>query len=80
MADGRYAFEVCARFERGTIYCDNKRDADPLLRLTRTWVRALRTGKSPFSYEDMLAPVAVLEAIEKSLASGKRVRVAKPLL
>lgn len=75
MAEGKYAFEVCAKFERGTIYREIRSDADPYLKGTKLWVKALRTGKVPFTCEDMLAPVAVLEAIEKSLATGKTARV-----
>ena len=80
MAEGNYAFEICAKFERGTIYREIRSDADPYLAGTKLWVKALRTGKVPFGYEDMLAPVAVLEAVEKSLATGKTIRVGKTSL
>ena len=80
MADGKYAFDICVKFEKGTIYRQIKSDADPYATGTKLWVKALRTGKVPFSAEDMLTPVAVLEAIEKSLATGKAVRVRKASL
>ena len=41
----------------------------------RDFVRMFRTGKTKETYETMVGPVAVLEALEKSVGSGKRVRV-----
>ena len=54
-------------------------DANPYLTGARTFVRMFRTGKEPFSHERMLAQVASLEAMAKSLRLGKRVRVANVL-
>ena len=41
----------------------------------RYFVRMFRTGKTEETMESMLGPVAVLEALEKSISSGGRVRV-----
>ena len=41
----------------------------------RSFVRMFRTGRTGETMESTLVPVAVLEALEKSLASGGRVRV-----
>ena len=77
MAEGKYAFECCARCEKGGVHRKINSDEDPYLAGTKLWVKALRTGKTPFTADDLLAPIAVLEAIEKSLANrGARVRVA----
>ena len=54
-------------------------DPNPYLTGARTFVRMFRTGKEPFSHERMLAPVAALEAMAKSLRLGKLVRVASVL-
>ncbi len=44
---------------------------------TRLFTRMFRTGKEPFSDERMLAPIAVLDAVEKSLKTGRCARVAR---
>lgn len=51
-------------------------DPNPYLTGARTFVRMFRTGKEPFSHERMLAPVAALEAMARSLRLGKLVKVA----
>jgi len=44
---------------------------------TGIFTRMFRTGAEPFSDERMLAPIAVLEAMDKSLRLGRRVKVGK---
>jgi len=41
----------------------------------KTFVKMFKTGVEPFSHERMLAPLAVLEAMAKSLKLKKRVKV-----
>ena len=53
---------------------------DPYLAPTRTWTKMARTGKMPYSFEELLAPVAVLEALDRSLKTGRSARVAKTSL
>jgi predicted dehydrogenase len=45
-------------------HCD---DPNPYLASTRTFMKMFRTGQEPFSHERLLAPVAVLEAMAKSM-------------
>jgi len=52
-------------------------DPNPYLTGARTFTKMFRTGREPFSHKRMLAPVAVLEAMAKSLDRGKPVKVAK---
>jgi predicted dehydrogenase len=51
-------------------------DADPYLTGTRLFTRMFRTGKEPFKHERILAPIAVLETLRRSLRlGGKPLRV-----
>ena len=51
-------------------------DANPYLASTNPWLQMVKTGKEPIEHRRMLAPVAVLEAMDKSLkAGGKKVKV-----
>ena len=51
-------------------------DEQPYLAGARIFTEMFRTGREPFSHERILAPVAILEALAKSLKTGKRVKVA----
>ena len=53
------------------------RDELPYLTGAKLFVKMFKTGKEPFSHKRMLAPVAVLEAMAKSLKLNKPVKVAK---
>ena len=44
-----------------------------------TFVEMLRTGKMTHSYEQLLAPVALLSAIEESYKTGKKVDICSAL-
>ncbi len=52
-------------------------DADPYLMGTRCFVKMFKTGKEPFTHSRILSPIAVLEAMEKAVTSGKLEKVAK---
>ncbi len=53
-----------------------ERDPQPYLASTKRWIQMMKTGKEPIEHRRMLAPVAVLEAMDKSLKSGgKKVKV-----
>lgn len=52
---------------RGSFYLEN----------TRTIERFIRSGEQPWSHERMLAPIAILEALQKALATGGMIRVAR---
>jgi len=51
-------------------------DANPYLAGAKIFTTMFRTGKEPIPHERMLAPVAALEALDKSLKLGKPVKVA----
>ncbi|MCG3181168.1 MAG: hypothetical protein BIFFINMI_03543 [Phycisphaerae bacterium] len=54
-----------------------KGDADPYLAGAQTFVKMFRTGVEPIDHERFLAPIRVLEAMQKSVASGRREKVAR---
>ena len=41
----------------------------------RSFAKMLRTGEMDFSYEQLVQPVAVLEALERSMQSGKKEQI-----
>lgn len=52
-------------------------DADSYLPGTRAFLKMFRTGKMPKTPAQLLEPIAVLEALAKSIRTGRAVRVAK---
>lgn len=75
--------EGCRRFGIGAVgtegarHLDVKYDKDPYLDGVRTSTRMFKTGKEPLAYAQMLRPVQVLEALERSAKSGKIEKVLK---
>jgi len=75
--------ETCHRFGIGAVgtegakHVDVTYDKDPYLDGVRTFTRMFKTGKEPLTYEQMLRPVQVLEALEKSVKSNKAEKVMK---
>lgn len=74
---GCHKFQWQAVGEKEILNWPHVGDESPYLSGAQAFVRMFRTGKEPYSHERMQAPVAVLEAMAKSLKSGKPVRVAK---
>jgi len=72
---GGFHWRVCT--DKGVVTKDDTRDANPYTRTVKIVHKLLKSRKNPFPRERMLAPIAVLEAMEKSLKLGKRVNVAK---
>jgi hypothetical protein len=62
---------------KGTIHKAIQYDADPYLSTTRLFANMFKTGLMPLSARRMLAPIAILEAMEKSLLVSKPVKVTK---
>lgn len=52
-------------------------DPDHYLTGAKTFVKMFKTGVEPFAHDRFMATVRVLEALEKSVKSGKREKVAK---
>jgi len=77
LASTRTPWRITAVGEKANIDFTPGRADSPYLVGTRKWLRMMRTGKQPFTPAEILAPIAVLEALEKSVqAGGKRVKVA----
>ena len=75
--EGQRTFHWSAVGAKGIVDWTNEYDETIYLNGAQTFLRMFRTGKAPFSQERMLAPVAVLEAMAKSLERGRPVKVAK---
>jgi len=77
ISEGRVPFEVSYVGEKGRLDGMTKVEEPAYLGSTKEWCRMFKTGKTVETVESMLTPVAVLEAIEKSVnRKGQRVKVA----
>ena len=72
---GGFHWRACT--DKGVLIQDGTRDPKPYMRTINIIHKLLKTRKNPFPRERMLATIAVLEAMEKSLKIGKPVKVAK---
>lgn len=77
IAEGKVGFTFRAAGTKGTVDYTSSMDANPYLSGVRKFLRMFRTGKEPFTAAEILEPIAVLEALQKSIDTGKEVRVAK---
>ncbi len=80
-------FDVTNHFNEGAYYysatvCGQKTEqrevldiGDIYLRECRSFARILREGKMDFTYEQLIKPVQVMEAIEQSFLTGEKVNV-----
>ncbi|MFH1571694.1 MAG: hypothetical protein ABIL09_27135, partial [Gemmatimonadota bacterium] len=76
---GGGAFHLTAICERGRVDQPIPMDESPYLTGIRDFVRMFKTGKTAETAQSMLGPVAVLEALEKSInRRGARVKVKLP--
>jgi len=75
ISQGRPAFHVSVVGEKGRVDCEITRDEVPYLTGIKTFCRMFRTGKTDEAPETMLKPVAVLEALEKSIDQKRKVKV-----
>ena len=73
---GSAQFHVSVIGEKGRLDRPITYDQSPYLRAVQAFTTMFKTGTSPETTQSMLVPVAVLEALEKSLASGKREKIA----
>ncbi|NOZ19473.1 MAG: Gfo/Idh/MocA family oxidoreductase [Planctomycetes bacterium] len=74
---GSHTFQFMAHGEKIIQFVLAKRDKNPYLTSTKMWIEMMNTGKEPIEHRRMLAPVAVLEALQKALDTGKKVKVGK---
>jgi predicted dehydrogenase len=70
-----YMFHIAALGHEGAFEMAIPHDQDVYTTTTRIFTKMFRTGKEPFSDAEMLAPIAVLTAMERSLKSGTSVKV-----
>jgi hypothetical protein len=71
LLDGKPGFHWTAHLEDGkTLGQTDEGDAVPYLKSASLICDLLTHGEVPFSRERMLAPIAILEAMERSLESG----------
>jgi predicted dehydrogenase len=73
--EGHTAFHVSVIAEKGRIDREIVRDASPYLSGIKTFCRMFKTGKTDETPATMLTPVAVLEAMEKSIKQKRKVKV-----
>ena len=69
--EGAPGFGIGAVGAKGALYTPVAMDKDPYLTGVKTFVDMFRTGKQPLTHEQLLKPVQVLEALEKSVATGR---------
>ncbi|MBI2506027.1 MAG: Gfo/Idh/MocA family oxidoreductase [Candidatus Latescibacteria bacterium] len=72
---GGAQFHVSVIGEKGRLDRTITYDQSAYLTGVQEFTRMFKSGKSPETAQSMLAPVAVLEALEKSVANGRRVKV-----
>ncbi len=70
-------FHITVATGAGPISARLQSDPDPYLAGVRIFCKMFRTGKEPLDHKRILAPVAVLEAMEKSVKTGKVTPVAR---
>ena len=75
IGEGRSAFHVSVIGEKGRVDKTINFDENPYLSGIRSFCSMFRTGKTDETDQTILMPVAVLEALEKSIAQKKRVKV-----
>jgi predicted dehydrogenase len=73
--EGHTAFHVSVIAEKGRIDQTIVRDESPYLSGVKSFCSMFRTGKTAETTETMLNPVAVLEAMEKSISQKKKIKV-----
>jgi predicted dehydrogenase len=77
LTGGETGFHMAVSTDKGVIAERIVSDADPYLAGIKRFVKMFKDGKEPYSHSRILAPVAVLEAMEKAVTSGKLEKVAK---
>ena len=77
LTSGKTGFQVSASTDAGIVSGGLVSDANPYLTGIRRFCKMFKTGVEPLDQKRILAPVAVLEAMEKSVKTGKVTPVAK---
>lgn len=77
VASGKADFAWRAVGTKGNLDYVLSNDEDPYLSGIRKFLSMFRTGKLPHTPQEMLQPIAILEAMARSARTGKRVTVRK---
>ena len=77
LTSGKTGFQVSASTDAGIVSAGLVSAPNPYLTGIRRFCKMLKTGKEPLDHKRFLAPIAVLEAMEKSVKTGKGTPVAK---
>jgi len=75
--EGCPGFGIGAVGSKGSFFTALKSATNPYLKGARIFTRMFKTGKEPLTHEQILRPVQVLEAVEKSVKSGRTEKVGK---
>ena len=70
-------FQVSVATSGGNVVSDLAGDARPYLTGAQLFCKMFKTGVQPIDHKDILARIAVLEALNKSVKTGKVTKVAK---
>jgi predicted dehydrogenase len=74
---GFWDFRWSVLGKKGRVDWAPQNDAEYFLKAIRIFLKMIKTRKQPFEARRILAPIAVLEAMVKSLKTGKPVKVVK---
>jgi len=77
LKDAATGFQIFAVTDAGPVAAKIRNDANPYLNSTRRFCKMFATGVEPVDHRRILAPVAVLEAMETSIRTGEVTPVAK---
>ncbi len=77
LRNGSTGFQISAATDAGCVSAKLASDPNPYLAGIRRFCKMFKTGKEPLPHKRFLAPIAVLEAMEKSAKTGKLTPVAK---
>jgi predicted dehydrogenase len=75
IAKGKSAFAFRAFGAKGMVHYENTYDPNPYLTGAQKFIRMFRTRREPFSAREILEPIAVLEALDRSWKTGKKMNV-----
>jgi len=75
--EGQVNFSFRAIGTKGGVDYLYKSDENPYLNGIKKFVGMFRTGKEPYTWAQILEPIAVLSALDKSVKTGKMVKVQK---
>ena len=77
LTGGNTGFQISVATDGGNVSAKLVSDPNPYLTGIRRFCKMFKTGVEPLPHKRILAPVAVLEAMEKSVKTGKVVPVAR---